>query len=173
MSEFKKEIEIKFVVDEDTLNKISSIALTPYEETDEYFTTKEMLTNHTFLRIRHKKGEIVLQLKDVTADSEQTGDVYEADELHIPLDDEKYKKLKTIFERTFPHNFIVKKVRNKGYMNDCEICLDKVDRLGLFLEIEGPREKILEICKQFDLDMNKQDKEEGYAIMTAKREGLI
>lgn len=173
MSEFEKEIEIKFVVDKDILDKISSIALTPYEETDEYFTTKEMLVNHTFLRIRHKKGEMVLQLKDVTADSEQTGDVYEADEVHIKLDDEKYQKLKIIFERTFPHNFIVKKIRNKGHFNECEICLDKVEGLGLFLEIEGPREKILEICKQFDINMNMRDKEHGYAIMKAKKEGLM
>jgi predicted adenylyl cyclase CyaB len=173
VSEFERETEIKFVADKDILNKISSIKLTPYEEVDEYFTTKEMLKNFTFLRLRKKHGKIVLQFKDILTDAEKSKDCYEADELNLELNEEQYEKIKKILSSTFPHNFIVKKIRSKGRLNDCEICLDDVQYLGLFLEIEGPREKILEICKDLGLDMEKRDNKRGYAIMTAKKMGLI
>ena len=168
----EKETEIKFKIDENILGKLKNIELNPYEEMDEYFTTKEMLDNDTFLRIRRKSGKIFLQLKDITKGEEQTNDCYEADEIHIELTEEKYEKMKQILLRTFPFNFVVRKVRSKGFLNECEICLDKVDGLGDFLEIEGPREKILEICKQFGLDLEKRDKEKGYAHMMAKKEGI-
>jgi predicted adenylyl cyclase CyaB len=173
VNEFEKETEIKFVVDQDILNKISSIDLKPYEEIDEYFTTKEMLNNYTFLRIRRKKDKIILQLKDVIVGGEQTGDVYESDEVHMELDKEMYEKIKKILSSTFPYSFVVKKIRKKGKLNECEICLDEVEELGLFLEIEGPKEKILEICKKLDLDLKKRDAERGYAIMMAKKVGLL
>ena len=52
--------------------------------------------------------------------------------------------------------------------------MTKLKGLGDFLEIEGPKEKILEICKKFNIDMEKQrDREEGYVMMTAKKMGLI
>ncbi|MDD5416934.1 MAG: CYTH domain-containing protein [Candidatus Aenigmarchaeota archaeon] len=173
MIKFEKEIEIKIVVDEDILNKIKFIKLTPYEEIDEYFTTKKMLDDHTFLRIRKKKGKIVLQLKNITVRSEDTKDCYEADELHMELNQEQYEKMRKMFLVTFPHSFIVSKIRNKGIFNECEICLDEVKDLGRFLEIEGPKEKILEICDKLKLDMNKRDQGDGYAIMIAKKEGLL
>lgn len=173
MSEFERETEIKFVVDKDILNKISSIKLTPYEEIDEYFTTKEMLNNFTFLRLRKKHGKIVLQFKDILTGAGQSKDCYEADELHLELDEGQYDKIKKMLSSTFPHNFTVKKIRSKGHLNDCEICLDDVQDLGLFLEIEGPREKILEICKELNLDLEKRDRGRGYAIMIAKKVGLL
>ena len=171
MSKFEKETEIKFKADKDILNKISSIKLTPYEEVDEYFTTKEMLDNYTFLRIRRKKGRIILQLKDIT--TKETKDCYEADELHLELNQEQYEKIRKMLSTTFPHSFVLKKIRNKGFLNDCEICLDEVENLGLFLEIEGEKEKILETCKKLNLDTEKRDNGRGYAIMMAKSLGLL
>ena len=173
MSDFEKEIEIKFPVDKDILEKISSIKLAPYEEIDEYFTTKEMMNNSIFLRLRRKKGKIFLQFKNITVSGKQTNDCYEADELHLELIQEQYGKIKKIFLVIFPHNFILKKIRSKGFFNDCEICLDDVEGLGLFLEIEGPREKILEVCNKLNIDIEKREKGRGYAIMVAKKLGLL
>ncbi len=165
MSKFNKEIEIKFKVDENILSKLKNIELNSFEETDEYFTTKEMLDNDTFLRFRKKQGKIFLMLKDIIVG----GSIYEANEISLELNEEQYNKLKKIFEVVFPFNFTVNKKRSKGFLNDCEICVDKVDELGNFLEIEGPKEKILELCKQFNLDMGKSDEEKGYAHMMAKK----
>lgn len=173
VSKFIRETEIKFVADEDILSKISSIKFEPYEEIDEYFTTKQMLDSFTFLRIRKKNGKTILQLKDVLAGADQTKDCYDSDELHLELNDEQYEKIRKMLLATFPHNFIVKKIRNKGHRNDCEICLDKVEDLGMFLEIEGEKEKILEICEELGLDLDKRDKGRGYAIMIADKKGLL
>ncbi len=170
MSEFNREVEIKFKVDESILSNLKNLTLVPHEEVDEYFTTKQMLENYTFLRIRKRNGKIILELKDVVKETE---DCYESDELEIELTEDQYEKIKKMLLATFPHNFIVKKIRSKGEFNGCEICLDDVENLGLFFEIEGDREKILETCKMLNLDMGMKDTEKGYAIMTAKREGLI
>ena len=170
MSEFNREIEIKFKIDESVLSNLKNINLVPHEEIDEYFTTKEMLDNFTFLRIRKKHGKIVLELKDVVRETE---DCYESDEIEMELTEENYDRMRKILLAIFPHNFIVKKNRSKGEFNCCEICLDDVEHLGLFLEVEGDREKILESCKMLNLDMRMKDMEKGYAIMIAKREGLI
>lgn len=169
----EREIEIKFKVNEKILSSLKNIKLEPYEEIDEYFTTKEMLDDSTFLRLRRKKGKIVLQLKDIVIGGEQAKDCYEADEIHIELTNEQYEKMKKIFSATFPYNFVIKKIRNKGNLNDCEICLDEVEEIGMFLEIEGPKEKILEVCKKFNLDPKNKENGRGYAIMMAKKVGIV
>ncbi len=166
----EKEIEIKFKVDENILSSLKGIEMKSYEESDEYFTTKEMLENSTFLRFRKKQGRIILIMKDITNAKKE---IYEADEIQIELSEENYKKLREIFTRTFPFNFIVRKIRSKGLLNECEICLDKVDRLGDFLEIEGPKEKIKEVCSSLKLDPKNLDKERGYAHMMVKKLGLV
>ncbi len=161
----EKETEIKFRVDESFSDKLKNIKMTSFHEQDEYFTTKEMLDNSTFLRLRKKQGKIFLILKDIT----KSGDIYEADEIKMELKQEQYEKMKAIFEAVFPHSFIVSKTRSVGSLNSCEICLDNVDGLGNFLEIEGAKESILQICKQLGLDVKNSEKERGYAHMMAKK----
>ena len=86
----EKETEIKFKIDENTLNKLKNLKLTSYEEIDEYFTTKEMLKNDIFLRLRSKHEKIFLQMKNVTKGGEEV-DCYEADEIHMELTQEQYQ----------------------------------------------------------------------------------
>jgi len=169
----EREVEIKFKVDQNILSRLKDIKLEPYEEVDEYFTTKEMLNNFTFLRIRRKKGKTILQLKDVIKGGKDTEDCYESDELHLELDEEQCEKIRRMLSKTFPHSFTIKKIRSKGTMNDCEICLDDVEGLGRFLEIEGEREKILVTCNKLNLDTENRDMERGYAIMMSKKLGLL
>jgi len=165
VNKFKKEIEIKFRVNENILSNLKNIKLNSYQEIDEYFTTKEMLNNDVFLRFRKKNGKIFLISKNITLSEE----IYEADEINLELTEEQYNKLKNIFKIVFPFNFTVNKIRSKGLLNKCEICFDKVDGLGYFLEIEGSKENIMQICKQLDLDIKNSDKEKGYAHMMARK----
>jgi adenylate cyclase class IV len=169
----EKETEIKFKVDKSFLSKIKYIKLTPYNEEDEYFFTQKMIDEDTYLRFRKKKGKILLNLKDITKGTSQTKDCYEADELDVEVTPEQYKTMKKIFEVTFPVRIKVKKIRHKGLFDGCEICYDNVKGLGFFLEIEGEREKILKLCKQFGLNLKNRDMESGYAKMTLKKEGFI
>jgi adenylate cyclase class IV len=164
---------MKFKVDKDILSKLKDIKLEPYEEVDEYFFTKDNVDGDTYLRFRKKKGKIFLGLKIITLGGEKSKDVYEADEIETELTQEQYSNIKSIFNVFFPISIQVNKIRSKGKFNDCEICLDKVDSLGEFIEVEGPKDKILEICKEFNLTLDKRDNERGYAKMTLKKMGLI
>ena len=65
VNKFNKEIEMKLKIDENIISKLKSLELEPYEEIDEYSTTKEMLDRHVFLRIRKKKGKIFFLLNTI------------------------------------------------------------------------------------------------------------
>ena len=173
MSKFFKEIEIKFKVDDNITSNLKNIAFETHEEKDEYYFTKELVDSNVFLRFRHKKGKVILNLKVITRSDNETNDCYEADEMEIVFNQEQYEKMKKIFNVMFPVKIQVNKTRSIGKYNDCELFHDKVENLGNFLEIEGPREKILEICKEFNIDIEKRDREKGYAKMTLRREGFI
>lgn len=173
MSEFEREVEIKFKIDKDILSKLKNIKLEMYEEVDEYFFTKDNVDGDVYLRFRKKKGKIFLGSKVIVLGGENTKDVYEADEIETEITSEQYENIKKIFNVFFPINIQIRKIRSKGKFNECEICLDKVDDLGDFLEIEGPKDKILEICKNLNINMENRDKERGYAKMTLKKMGLI
>lgn len=170
---FEKETEMKFEVDENTISKLKNIKLEPYEEVDEYFFTQQTLDDDIYLRFRKKKGKIFLNLKNITLGGEKA-EHYEADELAMELTEEQYENMKKIFNIIFPIKITLKKIRKKGFLNDCEICLDNVDGLGEFLEIEGSKEKILEVCKQLNLDMGKNvSNQQGYVKMTMRKRGLL
>jgi adenylate cyclase class IV len=171
---FEKEIEIKFKIDDSIASKLKTLKLEPYEEVDEYFFTKENVGKNLFLRFRKKKRRIFLELKIIVIGGKDIKDVYEADEIETEITSKQYENIKKMFNVIFPISMQVKKIRSKGKLNECEICHDKVESLGDFLEIEGPREKILEICRNFNIDIEKnKDREEGYAKMTLKKMGLI
>ena len=63
MSKFFKEIEIKFKVDDNITSNLKNIAFETHEEKDEYYFTKELVDSNVFLRFRHKKGKVILNLK--------------------------------------------------------------------------------------------------------------
>lgn len=170
---FGKEFEIKFKIDDNIVSKLKTLNLEPYEEIDEYFFTKENVGKNIFLRFRKKKGKIILELKVITLGGKDVG-IYEADEIETEITKEQYESIKKMFNIVFPVKIQVRKIRSKGEINDCELYYDKVDGLGDYLEIEGPRNNIMEICKKFNINIEKNsDKEEGYAKMTLKKMGLI
>jgi adenylate cyclase class 2 len=173
VSEFEKEVEMKFKADKDILSKLKDVKLESYEEVDEYFFTKDNVDGDVFLRFRKKKGKILLGLKIITLGGEKSKDVYEADEIETELTQEQYSNIKSIFNVFFPISIQVSKMRSKGKFNGCEICLDKVDGLGEFIEVEGSKDKIFEVCKEFNLTLDKRDNERGYAKMVLKKMGLV
>lgn len=170
----RKEVEIKFKIDDNIVSRLKSLKLEPHEEIDEYFFTRDNVGKNIFLRFRKKKGKVFLELKVITLGGEEAKDVYKADEIEKEIDQDQYEKIKQMFKVVFPITIQVRKIRSRGNLNDCEIFYDKVDELGDYLEIEGPKNKILEICKDFDIDIEKsKDRERGYAIMMLRKKGFI
>lgn len=173
MIDFGKEIEAKFRVDDNISSRLESLNLKPSEETDEYSTSKDMLDRRIFLRFRKKNGKIFLETKYVTHGGKDVS-IYEANEIETEITSEQYEKIREMFDVIFPISLKIRKIRAKGEYKGCELCHDKVDELGEFLEIEGPKDKILEVCKEFNIDVERQsDKQEGYVFMMLRKKGLI
>ena len=172
MNIFEKEIEIKFRVNDKLGSKLENLNLESHEEIDEYFFSTENVGKDLYLRFRKKKGKIILTLKNVIIGGTDV-DIYESEETSIELTDEQYEKMKRIFDTVFPIKFQVKKLRKRGNYKDCEICHDIVEGLGEFFEIEGSREKINELRKEFEIDDDLVDREKGYVVMTLKKMGLL
>jgi len=169
---FEKEIEIKFRVDDKLGSRIKNLDLKPHEETDEYFFSTENVGKDLYLRFRKKKGKIILTLKNVIVGGHNIG-IYESEETSVELTEEQYQEMKKIFDIVFPIKIQVKKIRKKGNYKDCEICHDIVEGLGEFFEIEGSREKINELRKEFEIDDDLIDREKGYVVMLLNRRGLL
>jgi adenylate cyclase class 2 len=69
----------------------------------------------------------------------------------------------------YKKHLTVHKIRQLWQWGKCEICLDKVRRLGTFVEIEGPDEKtIAVVMDKLGLDKNAHISK-GYARMTAEK----
>ena len=163
-----KEVEIKFKVGAELKKKLSKFKLKPYKEEDEYFLTKKMFDEDTYLRFRKKNGKIFLQLKDIILQSFDSKDVYKAKEYSTEITKEQYKLMKNMFNKIFPIKSKVVKIRYKGFLDGCEICYDKVKGIGEYLEIEGPRKQILKVCKKLGLNLKNRYKGKGYAKMALK-----
>jgi adenylate cyclase class 2 len=69
----------------------------------------------------------------------------------------------------YKKHLAVNKIRQIWQLSKCEICLDRVRRLGTFVEIEGPNEKtIAAVMDKLGLDKNAHISK-GYARMTAEK----
>jgi adenylate cyclase class IV len=167
-----REIETKFRVDEKLSSKLKNLNLTPHEEIDEYFFTKDNVNGDVYLRFRKKKGKIFLNSKNVTTGGEIV-DIYESEEIATELTDEQYEKMRKIFELVFPIRVQVRKIRKKGIFKGCVVCHDIVEDLGEFFEIEGTRENIIKVCQELGISSDLRDRKKGYAKMTLKRMGFI
>ncbi len=84
-------------------------------------------TDDIFLRIRQSKGKTIFTLKK--------GEEMNSIEREVEVSD--FEQLKDMLEILgFKEAVRVKKVRQKGTYKDFEICLDQVEGLGSFIEVE-------------------------------------
>jgi len=123
VSNFDREIKIRFKLDDNILKKLGNLDFDTFEELDQYFFTKETFKN--------------------------LGTYYasEFNEVFTELIKQQCSPVLEIFNSLFPLKRAVKKTRKVTTFNGCEIFLDDVEGLVRFIEIEGPREKILEYAK--------------------------
>ncbi len=169
MDQVNKEIEMRFFL-KTYPEKLNDLKFDESDETDEYFMTEEIAREgRLYLRIRSRKGKRVLELKEIT----QSGRVSNADERLIEIPEGSYETLKQILERVLPFKIVIKKNRRKAKLNDCEICVDDVEDLGRFLEIEGPEQKISESCKILGVDMDSVEDRGGYVQMMLRKIGFL
>ena len=136
-----KEIEIKLKIPDETLVKSrikqsGAKYIGKFFQRDIWFDTedKQFKRKGKGFRIRQQKGEITLTLKD-----EQTfGKVRKAEELEVAVDN--FKNTFEILRRLgFVVDVEIKKEREIWVLGNIELALDIVEKLGIFLELEGPQ----------------------------------
>ncbi len=172
MGSFNKEVEMKFFLDKFP-EKLKDAPFNESEEVDEYFMNDEIAKEgRLYLRIRSRGIRKVLELKEIMKHGYDTG-VCNAEETVIEISNDDYEDIKKILQKVLPLKFTIKKIRKKMKFNECEICIDDVEQLGKFIEVEGTEEKILETCKILEIDMNSVDKSGGYAQMMLRKIGAI
>lgn len=164
----KKEIEVKVKVEDfsQVLEKLSSLGCQfsePVHQEDHIFTNfpdtafAEFKPGVNFLRIRKCEGKILFTLKQSLVNE------LEGLEKELEISDEK--EMRDILELMGYHEAVqVAKRRRKTKYKDYEICLDEVEGLGSFLELEKitdeDSEKVQSEMMDFlrNLGVNVQDR---------------
>ena len=184
------EIEIKIPVTEQEFQNAKKIleATSKFskksEQEDEYFTPahKNFLEpKHPFewLSIRKRGSGFLLTYKHFHPENSEFMNY--CDEIETEIKDGE--NLKKIFNSlNFKSLIIVKKQREMyKYKDEFEICLDTVDNLGSFIEIEAIKDfgsvdltrlAITEFAKQLGLDGEKKATK-GYPYLLMEKLGLI
>jgi predicted adenylyl cyclase CyaB len=138
-----REIEIKArVADrENILSQLADLGCelsAPVSQEDIVFaqkvgSTKEFLTNSVFLRIRQTEEGVVLTLK-YNPDRQGAPDAMPV-EHEVSVDSRSELEAMLSF-LDFKPMVTVKKTRRSGHYKNWEICIDEVEELGTFVEVE-------------------------------------
>jgi adenylate cyclase class 2 len=156
------EVEVKVKVDHDKarpiLKKIGAIKVKVEDQSDTYFTAphRDFIKTDEVLRIRSLEGKAVLTYKGPKLD----GVSKTREELETPVDGITAKRVLNALG--FSEAGIVNKIREVFKVGEISVCLDAVENLGQFLEveiitknekyIEISRQKLFEFLKQFDFE---------------------
>ncbi len=156
------EVEVKVKADHDKalsiLMKIGAIKIKVENQSDTYFTAphRDFTKTDEVLRIRSLEDQAVLTYKGPKLD----GVSKTREELETPVDGITAKRV--LHALGFSEAGIVSKIRQVFKVGDIIVCLDAVENLGQFLEveiitksekyIESSRQKLFEFLKQFGFE---------------------
>jgi len=148
------EVEIKARVRDrsrllERLNNLGCILSDPIRQEDRIYITmgvpfsKLIKLNNPILRIRIQRNKKIFTLKMSRSD--------ELDNIEHETEIENSDEMDAIIKYLgYVPSIVVVKSRQKGKLGDCEVCVDEVDNLGTFMEIEKiipdtePKDKTIE-----------------------------
>lgn len=177
------EVEVKFKIDDVASyeNKIKSLGVEFVKDTEEINycydnSDNKIVINDELLRIRkvsEKFNNKEISYKTILTfkGAKKLGsELKEREELELEVSNAEMLSL--IFERLgFKATTIYEKKRKTYNYKNSEIVIDKLPKLGFFLEIEGKREEIFEICSSLNLNINDSVKD-SYAEFASKAGNL-
>jgi len=134
------EIELKFKISNpklirNTLNNIGANYIKTIQQTDIYLDQKNLVLfkNDKALRIREEEGKLFLTFKDKRAKTREK--IRKEITIEFSLVDKS--KLLYLFKKIgFNKILSIKKEREIYRLDDFELCIDKVNKIGDFIEIE-------------------------------------
>ena len=146
------EIEIKFKIEKadnirTKLLALGGVSKKPYKQTTYGFFSDNSIEKGIFPRIRDERDKIVLTVK---VKSKKKTEYFEREEYSVEISnaEEGADIMKSI---GYDHVRVFKKVREEWEFKDVEVVLDKL-YFGIFIEIEGPKEKIEEMVKKLGFE---------------------
>jgi len=169
------EIEAKVKVDNlepyrQLLSRLGFALCEEIDQEDQFFDTddRSLLKSDRGLRIRRQtspqSSSTILCFKG----PRQPGPFKKREEIELEIDDlQKARRLLELLG--YKTIMSVKKKRQTAQIEPCLVCLDEVDQLGSFIEIEGPGEaEITTVLKKLDLDQHPHIPT-SYAKMLAEK----
>lgn len=150
-----KEIELKLEIHNNSSQVKSKIESSGAEYRGKYIQTdfwldtrdKQLKSKGIGLRVRKQNGEATLTLKQ----GQVSAEMREAEEVEVRVDN--FENIFEILKRLgFGVEAEIKKEREVWGLGSVIICLDSVESLGTFLELEGPAEKIEEAIRKLGLE---------------------
>ena len=163
------EVEAKFKVKdlesiEQTLIDMGAEFVHIVRQTDTYFSSRKVMRKGTGMRIRKEKtseGEVTwITFKG----PRQRGEFKSRLEIELEVDNSE-KAIALLNELTLSPTLVIDKLRKIYEINQCQVCLDKVNRLGMFIEIEGPNDQVIEEVRQKIGLKDARHLNRGYAHM--------
>jgi adenylate cyclase class 2 len=155
----KKEIEIKFKIKKPNLireklkNLKAEFVGKVFERTIKFDTEKENLKEQgKFLRIRTGVKNVITFKKKI---SKFDKDFKEREEIEVEISD-PIEMEKILENLGFAKKWIMEKYREKWILGKVEISIDKLPRMGYFIEIEGKKGTIQNTAKILGLDFKNK-----------------
>jgi len=151
----KKEIEIKFKIENLNLikrklkDKKAKFIGKTLERTIKFDTeNKDLEKKGKFLRVRTGFKNVITFKRKIKRKDTKFKEREEI-ELEIP----EPEKMKIILENLgFTKKWIMEKYREKWILGDAEVVIDKLPKMGNFIEIEGSKKSIQETAKVLGLN---------------------
>jgi predicted adenylyl cyclase CyaB len=155
----KKEIELKFKIENPGLirkklrNLKAKFIGKAFEKTIKFDTKNDGLKKQgKFLRVRTGfENEITFKKKINKFDK----DFKEREEIEVEISDPE--KMEKILENLgFTKKWLMEKYREKWILGNVEVVIDKLPKMGYFIEIEGSKRAIQKTAKILGLDLKKR-----------------
>jgi len=155
----KKEIELKFKIEKPNLirktlqNLKAEFIGKAFERTIKFDTQDEHLRRQgKFLRIRTGFKNVITFKKKIDKTDK---DFKEREEIEIEISNPT--EMEKILENLgFAKKWIMEKYREKWILGKVEISIDKLPRMGYFIEIEGKKRAIQNTAKILELDFKNK-----------------
>ncbi len=169
------ETEAKFKVEslEPYIERVSQSGgewLDELEQRDQFFdrADRSLRKADSGLRLRIEQGKKTNRTQLCFKGPRQKGQYKRREEIEFDISDEKMATM-LLEALGFITTLVVEKKRRLAQLDSCHVCLDEVEGLGNFVEIEGPNETEIEQVA-IKLKLNEhQHIRSGYARMLAEK----
>jgi adenylate cyclase, class 2 len=169
------EIEAKFKVEslEPYIERVVQSGgewLDELEQRDQFFDHADhsLLKADSGLRLRIEKGLKTNRTQLCFKGPRQKGQYKRREEIEFDVSDEKMATM-LLEALGFITTLVVEKTRRMAQLDSCYVCLDEVNGLGSFIEIEGPNEaEVEQVAIKLKLNEHRHITS-GYVRMLAEK----